>query len=560
MPSQRQFSPKQIATFYLIIYEFLSFLQPIYADTDSYILSLVVNKAYGNTNTTIFMNPILCKIFEAIHNLLPYGDAYEIVGEILMSLAVWTIIYLTLVHTQNTYEKIALCLILTLALFWKEARIYENFTDVAAFLTSVGIISLAIQVREKKKNIRFIIIGTILILAGMMWRQNAALLGLPFMFLDLIFFYFHNNGESKQRKIKEILKVYGLAWIGILFLYGVNYWYNLQIPDAVAYNSARSALVDYHPIAYDQISNPSFSKNDYDCMLNMILGDTEYITSNFLTKIAVASDPTKPNFLNFETFLYTIFGLKIYCFSWLVLSIIALITIILFHKKDMKKVCLHFGLPYLGLFCICYGFVYIGRLTISVLAAIYMYALLITTVTFTYDYKSTLEWNKKDIKQGFFVITCLSLIFGYRIATMRKAESFQASFMANYHSQEDINKWKGDTNIYFWDPYEFSTTFAKPFFEKGKLYPREALEKNIQLGEWTYNQPYFDEYLERIHIHNPMKTLLENDNAYFIGPEKSAEMLLLYYKEHFTVTTIKREIESEEIGSMWSFQKAALSQ
>lgn len=252
MPSQRQFSPKQIATLYLIAYELLSFMQPIYAGIDSYILSLVVNKVYGDTNITIFMNPILCKIFEEIHNLLPYGDVYEIIGEILMGIAVWTIIYLIIAHTHNIYEKIALCLITTLALFWKDARIYENFTDVSAFLSSVGIITLAIQIREKQKNIRFIIIGTILILAGMMWRQNATLLGLPFMFLDL-FFYWINNTESSQKKIKNILKVYGLAWIGMFFLYGTTYWYMLQIPDAVAYNRARSALVDYHPISYEQI-------------------------------------------------------------------------------------------------------------------------------------------------------------------------------------------------------------------------------------------------------------------------------------------------------------------
>lgn len=379
------------------------------------------------------------------------------------------------------------------------------------------------------------------------------------MLLDMICYWFQDTNAS-IRKIQKIFTVYGIAWIGMIILVGVNAWYIAQIPDAVTYNNARSALVDYHPVPYEQIKNPAYSRNDYNYILHMILGDTEYTTTKLLSEIAQSSQPVKPALLNLETLLYTVFGLRIYGSYWLVLYGFTSIILLIMHKKQRKYVGIRMALSYVGLFCISYGFVYIGRLTLSVLVAIYMYALLISSIIITSDYPCEGNWSVQHIKkEGLIIIIGLSMLLGYRWITMPKAVTLQSSLTANYHTKQELLKWENDDSIYFWDAYDFSVIFAEPFYQVGKLYPREALAKNIQLGEWTYHQPYFDEYLQRIGIKNPIKTLLQSSNAYFVGSEEIATIIQTYYKEHFHISVSKTKVEDFDDISIWSFEAKTLS-
>lgn len=88
----------------------------------------------------------------------------------------------------------------------------------------------------------------------------------------------------------------------------------------------------------------------------------------------------------------------------------------------------------------------------------------------------------------------------------------------------------------------------------GKLPTEKFIQHNMPVGDWTYGQTYFKEYLKEIEAENPAKALLIREQTYYVSEDY--EELLLYLQEHYGKDIAVQKIGEIQGIPVWKFVKA----
>lgn len=529
-------SAVKCASIFTLIYVLLSMLQPLYSGIDNYLISLVTNSIYGKNNYVIFLHPFLCYFLRVLHLILPFADIYVLLNEILSVCGIWIISYYIYELSGSNFKRICGYLVMGILVYFKSSRCFDNFTMTAVFFVCVGMIVLFSILLDKIhhfSNIFYLTIGSFYISVGFMWRQDAGIMGVPYILFIYLCLYFFKNSKEKQILLKKS-KFLLVPIIVVFSLIGTNYiWqHSEKYQGTVRYNNARSAIVDYTHTWSKELPD-YISENDIKSAEQMYLFDTDYFDSNYLENLGKYELRNTIKIPSVEYVQMMLFSMTEF-FPMACISCIIIFMLILFSQLDLMKKIASFML--FGSYC-CYAtyFIYIGRILPRVYTCIYLYMFASLLLILYQQYPNILPVNHK-IKQSFKYISVsilgLSLLVELYLV-MQNISSMQSALYANINNKNIVEQNINSHDLYLWDVYTFDDICMKAHMKAGKLYSEEFIQHNLPAGEWIYGTAYFKEYLQRLGVSNPVQALMTRKNTYFVGTKEQNMIVETYLKEHY---------------------------
>lgn len=530
--------------------------QMLYLNVDNYLMALVTNKVYDTDNYCMFINPVLCWIVGGMQKLLPASDSFTLLSRIMILVGVWCLSYFIAKIAYKKSEMICAYLILFL-LVVNASLFFDYFTIWASFFSCVGMVMLmsSLQDGSWKRTIA----GTIFVSCGILWRIESALMFVPFFFLEIaVEFLFCIKGKKERIKWgKRACKILGPMVLCAVLLFGIDYGYKYSemYIGGVKYNNALSSVVDFPMESYEEIKEllPGISENDYNSLRDHFYMDTDRIDAEYAQRIADAGAVKTSNidvsgFYEVSSLLLdTVLASKKTIF-YLVLLFLLLLCMVLSDAKWYYK--LELFLAYGGAYLIMFFFAYIGRVPLRIInSAIYGsfgIALILYSKERWEKGRTYIKWIKYAISIFVLLVVCQDTL-SYDF--VRPQSLFQVKRGADEGKWESTYK---DDEIYIWKTTEFVLYPMNDFIKQGKFMSEEFLEHNLSCGDWTHGQVYYQNYLKRLGIDNPMEALLKRENTYYVASD--AKTVLIYLQEHYEEDVKVQQVDEIDGIPVWEFK------
>lgn len=522
----------------LVCYIFFSFTGKMYGYSDNLMVAVVSAGMYGENNFCQYLHPGLCWIIKCLNPLFPTVDIFTMI--IHMSILFGAMV-LTYIGLENQSDKpfkswtaydfiktglllfaVAYCL-LGLNLFG------ENYTVQTAVIIFCGIMALFYG-KEKKKWL--VIAATILMTIGFMIRLEASLLFVPYISLDVI--TEHLRATDKRDYFKTMVRTIlpGLLIVAVLFI--SKFAFNSVEPYAsdARYNKYRTITEDYWMKGWDGY-DPKFEgidKSTYYAAIDWVLIDTDRLDTDMLEKIAEAGNITSYE-KSAEGIGYALQAMyRRIRYSNLHLLLLTIVTLLLmtrnlfFIKSLWLKLETLFSV--LGGFLILFYFTFMGRAPLRVWLCVLLATLSILIMAMARE-----ENDNKRPEAAFQLILCFILYFGTGQAIAYiQYHPFQTAFTAKIGSDDSgYDKTLESDSLYIW-PHWYDQ-IPDHFAKQNKLPTQRVMDHNIAMGDWTYGQTYYTDFLERIGVPNPALALLERSDTYFV--EGLNDEFLKYMQDHY---------------------------
>ena len=533
----------------------LLFTHMSYETNDDFAISSRIVDGYPEV---YFINYYLCLILTKLQNLMPSLNAF-VVSQIAMSFVSFVCI-LKLVM-DNCKERIVIIASVALILFFSIDHYSTiQFTKTAALITTAGAL-LLIDALIKSRNAFYYILGVLLFLAGSGLRIEGTIVPFGFAGIYAIAWMIENRGRLKiflsERKI-AISLVMIVIIAGSVALQIASLWANNRTPELkeyTAYNSYRTAIVDYSRLDYYEDQKSEYEKagfSDFDIKLirSWIFDYDGAASTDNLKKIIEISDGADKEGMTVKTsakqFLketkknvrkITPMGAQLIVLMLLGLWLILAGTWssrLLVVLAAMATAAMHVMLYYVER--PAYRAFYVP----IICAAVFMiYALS--------ELGELPKWKKAPGIAIALIIAVLVLpVYKDSIKTFHKNEK-------RIMSDEFVERLKSDNDTFF----VVGTMEKKtnPSYLTPWKAPDTSLDSNCMGGgSWGTKSPYILDKLSAYGIQNPIKDLIDNDNARYVG-NKNVKNLTSYYNKWYGKDgrTIQLEQDGEIDGlKVWA--------
>jgi hypothetical protein len=334
--------------------------------------------------------------------------------------------------------------------------------------------------------------------------------------------------------------------------------------DGIAYNGARSSLVDYSQTnseeVEEQLQKLGISVNDYKVVQAMILADTDIVDTGYLNSIAGISvksaegkwqDYTQTGMLqHFVSLAYNTPEI----FVQVILQMILLLWFLISDRNIYKKL----GLVccYLGAYIIGSYYTYRGHMMYYVIQTLVLgvWCVILSIVLLENWEPEKVPATEIIVLDAVFVLLAGILFLG----NGSWSGNLFASLNAKKSPVSDIVELdESDDTVYIWGVYDYDSIVWAEFFERQELLSEEFVAHNLVDGEWEYGQPYYVDYLHRIGLDNPMQALLNREHTYYVASEERCQMVLTFLQEHYDSNVVVENVGLvEEALPVWKFSKA----
>lgn len=536
-----------------VCYVVFCFTGLIYEYTDNITVAAVVDGMYGDNNFCQYLHPFLCVIIRCLTPLFPTADVFTSLIHLALLCSTGLLSYIALQSLKSfkdwqleDYIRCAL-LILTIVYPTLGMKLFGvNYTVQTAAIIFAGVIVL-FYAKEQRESRIWTVLGTILVSFGFLVRQEAALLFIPFVALELVIEFFRSEDRKAylHSSLKTILPCIVIVFV-LLASRAVFYSREPYSTDD-RYNRNRTIAEDYWMKGYDRY-DPAFESLDestYSAARDWILADTDRLDADMLEKVAAAGNVNK--------YVSTIEGatsaLKAMYrritqedLHLLILTVLA-IVLTLWNFIASKSILLKIEtvLAFLGGFIILFYFTFIGRAPMRVWQCVLFAMLAVLILVMIKD-----EHGSKQTRITgtiFQLLLCVILYFGVgQVMAVSEFHEFQTPLTAMVGADDSAyEKTFSDDALYIWPVWH--STIPDFFSEQNKLPTQRVIDHNIAIGDWVYGQQYFRDFLKRVDAENPALALLERPNTYLM--EGQNKQFITYMREHYG-----EDIELEEAGEV----------
>lgn len=406
---------------------------------------------------------------------------------------------------------------------------------------------------KKKHTTQIRLLGTVYLCLGCMWRIEGFLLVIPYVIVEIITDSLMQERKSSQ--FKSYLKHFSILLIRLALLISSRFCImdSKEYSPSIEYSKYRTKIQDYPVLQYNQVKNElgEVTSIEFEAATNWVLIDTEKIGKELFEKISsVASVNAYP---------FSVGGLiealkEMIIVLWqqktIMLALSSFIFIIMFfvrYNHSSKYRIIQTILDILGSGLILLYFTIKGRAILHV-----WYSVLVILIIM-------LGWIlcSREIKmnQNFIIALAISgfLIVSMMVVKYRNTEIHKPQIALTSRIENNMEKFeatvKNDKSVYIWGSWHKEIT--QYYMKKGKLPSAEFMHHNLSVGDWTYGQNYYIQYLEELNIDNPARALLERDDVYFVDDNYS--FILDYLKEQYN-----DDIYIEQVGEInnipvWKF-------
>lgn len=546
----------QLSSFLITIFSFLIFKcsHNLYSNVDNFNISLVTNGLFGDDTYTYYLHPWLCKIINAISLVFPSVDAYVFLMHVFLCGAMCMMYHLILIQKWKIKDKMFLIIILfTIQI---DIGIWSyNYTLQATFFVLVGAAVLIKKMidEENEKDIVDIILGSMFLGIGFMWRIQGALITIPFVCLVIIIEIFDHKNRMIVIMRAIQLFVFPIFFIIVLWVSQYSTETSQKYKAGIAYSEARTVVEDFPVKPWEEISDEikDVSETEYNAAVSWLLIDTDIIDTELFREIA-DHGKTNAHSLSLGGILGAIKDLGYYALHQVskVLECIILLTFVLIiswsgNNNKLYRIGILLALGGGGIILLYFSIR--GRANAQVRYCILFSLLFVFLILLA---KKNNEANKTKVTcMVGFCLTFICLMGTYSLL-MKSDWRFplwainSRTDNANILVNEDYND-----ELYIWGRWHRDVT--QTYMNAGKLPTQEFIDHNISSGDWMYGQKYFCEHLSKINAENLAVALLKRKNTYFVG--ENYEQVLQYLREEYDKRIEIRQVTMINDIPVWKF-------
>lgn len=540
-------SIKYILTSIILITQFFRL---IYWDEDTYLVQIVLNHTYSDSeNYCLYINPLLSNIVQLLHKLWQYPDWFYILTLLFVTIAGFSVFKLIETRSNALNKQILLSLVWFVVIQGYNI-VHENYTVVTSLWMATSMILWydSIVNKDKQSKISRVLSIVYIILAGL-WRWQAAALGIPYFGILFIYKNIKRNKDLRKTVIAQLC-------LGIIFQSLVGYKFitdnQSKYIDQTKYNEYRTDLVDYPIYGYNdkqtEFENIGISQSYFDIISKYFYGlDTENLSTEKIHQVQEIASKQWDDIdvvdilVNWQTIfieLWAIIVINISLIAWLNRQ----------EKRDNKsrEVRILNMLQTLGTILIFIYFTLKGRFIQRVCMCILIQQL---GQLLSMQIQTETQRTRQSGQVGKFIAVIIYTIafslvaFSTNIIRFVPVQwvSFQNPFTVMQYDYKDSPErftddvYNGQTKL-VWSQLAYSGNFHKYYASKG-IIPVNLMKNNITTGNWIYGQNYYNEYLVENGWGNPVQTLLNSDNIYYVCYSQDVDLIKNYYKQQLGIDT-----------------------
>lgn len=532
---------KYILTSIILITQFFRL---IYWDEDTYLVQIVLNHTYSDSeNYCLYINPLLSNIVQVLHKLWQHPDWFYILTLLFVTVAGFSIFGLIETRSNTSNKQVLLSLVWFIVIQGYNI-VHENYTVVTSLWMTTSMIFWydSIVNKDKQSKISRVLSIVYIILAGL-WRWQAAALGIPYF--GILFIYKNIKKKDLRRTVISQL------CIGIIFQSLVGYKFIIDNQsnyiDQTKYNEYRTDLVDYPIYSYDdkqaEFENIGISQSYFDIISKYFYGlDTENLSTEKIHQVQEIASKQWDDIdivdvlVNWQTIfieLWTIIVINISLIAWL-------------SRNNSREVRILNILQILGTILIFIYFTLKGRFIQRVCMCILIQQLgQLLSMQIQTETQRTRQHERvvKTISVISYTIAFSLVAFSTNIIRFVPVQwvPFQNPFTVMQYDYKDSPErftndvYNGQTKL-VWSQLAYSGNFHKYYASKG-IIPVNLMKNNITTGNWIYGQNYYNEYLVENGWGNPVQTLLNDDDIYYVCYSQDIDLIKNYYKQQLGIDT-----------------------
>lgn len=510
-------------------------------------IALALSGIYPESGQCLFTNAVLNELVFALNSWQPSLNWLLIMERISSTCAFFALCYCMLRYVPTP---IALTVLGFMSYFiMPKCTVAANFTVVAALCIFAG--ELYFCEGLARGRISPCISGLALVLLGYMWRALVLMLSVPFLALAslIIVFRYRMRGGRFLRLLAfralGALIATGLL-VGCAYFYDASIWEQPEWSSWKTYNLARCELVDYPVLPYekvkDELSSIGVSSSEYWLMTNWITADPDVMTTDKLQEVAsIAREPMSDRSLLDALLAECKHLIEAILFTGY-MALIGVLVGLWGGRRSAAVACLSF----LGALGVCVMFRYTGRLPMRVEYATWLFSFLpLATGVLSIDGMAPLSSNPRrnrcrEVAAGLGIGLAALCIAGMLIKWIPTFDSAEiAQFEQDNSSMQEerlIERFTKPGTVFVWD----TTTFIQieDALHCRYLPPRSMMASTVMAGGWTQRAPFVEAHNEALGASNPLKSLVERPDTFFVTRQKKAiENLLQYLRERYNEKT-----------------------
>ena len=511
-----------------LCYLYFSVSSELYMSSDNIMVAVVTNGLFGNANPFCqYLHPLLCLIIRGLSMLIPSADAFTVIKDLIIFGELALVFYLLtapLAHTGRRWN-VEHYLILAVAIMadiflsmgiklWR-----ANYTITAGSFAATGIALLLSGKRYSHPG--WCVAGTVYVAMAFMLRKECGLLTLPFFMLHIAVDIL--AASDRREELRALSRAVLPTFAIVVLLLGSQALFYSREPYATAqrYNDYRTICVDYPMKGWFSTDYPDNAT--YLAATNWTFIDTAHLNADALEAVAKAGarnahEMTGSGIHNaliemrriaFKTDVYMMVGVGLA----LLMAFWNVITARGWRKAEAF-------LAVLGAFIILLYFTIRGRAPLRVWQPVMFAALVVETLVYI-D-----AWRSNTANPLFMLAVAVLLYFSAgQVIAHAKLHAPVTAFTARVGA--DDSEYRTD-NLYIWPNWH--ATIPEYFGNQNKLPTQRVLEHNIAAGDWTYGQPFYNDFLARIGAPNPALELVEG-RAYVM--EGNKEIIEGYLQQYY---------------------------
>lgn len=501
-----------------------------YGCLDDFFMSAIVTGTYGGEfgAQTLFVNGAYAYFLKPFYLLFPEVGWYFIF-EILAVFAAFTAIsYALLCQVGNSFGIIIAMFIL--ACMSPVFYLQLGFTQCAAVLTAAGTLLLYLDTKTNKWS--HFCWALLLMIAGVVFRREAFLLGMPFVGLVLVLSWL----EAKHVRKKSIVVVLlcFVAYVGLqsfnqsLFS-GKDYSYYL------AYQGPRSMLGDgaYYDSddVFDELEERGYSGQDFSLLKRWVFYDTQVFSLDSMQMVVnvIQRNLYDLNCIKLPAALFLCVAKSFFSVNSWCWGILCLVLFVLYPQRASWYT---WGTLLLMSLCLSYLLLQ-NRVVGYVENGIWLYAIACAIPFFKDENDVRIKWTRRLL----YLLMLLSMgCFIFSIGTLPSIDNNRLVF-ATPEKSKSLQQFTEYTESHFDDVFllPYNTYKEMALYSGSPFIP--AKRKNwaniIPLGYWNMNLPGMKKEMNLRGVDNPLRDVVKEN--VFVLDEDNKIPLIDFYRRHYDV-------------------------
>ena len=519
------------------------------------ISSLLSGNWPGEQGLCLIVNAALTQLIYKLNQIFPSFNWFFVLEAATAYAAYLTIVYKSLRRLPMPFATLSVAAVTVLLL---PGCTYEpNFSYISGISACAGGMLLLASQREPRQRATLVIGGVVFMMLAFLWRRNMFLLCIPIFGVAALGLVALGGKEvpllARAKRIWPFVLV--LAVFAGFFAYTTYAWSQPDMQEWIQFNAARHGYADYSHKSYDKVSDElaalGVSENDYELLDKWIHEDPEFYTKELLTQIndvtTVRYDTPAKAFKVAASYVKSLVTAPKMAFVFIPML---LFSVLCLRGRPRKVALAIIGCALLVALALAIA----GRLPVRVKYPIWAYAIVACGVGAWKIYsplgtvsvagepsgesvrRPAVEVARRIcemlslvlpvIAVGFVLFTACTHVNLSKLQSIFDAQDFEAeSFVADYIYEHPDNVFVMNTAT------NSILTYA---YKAVAPYDEELIARTVTIGGWSARSPYTNTRNEEAGLSNPIKGLVDNENALYLSPGyETTDMLKTYLREHY---------------------------